>query len=174
MTCRANELTRNNHLKRIAFITITRKDDRMDDMSAFLGIGVFIILVIILIPFILFLLTLQRALERCSPECRTTSPGTVWLMLIPLFNIVWEFLLVMRIAESLENEFKKRNMPHEPKPGQSIGLAMCILSVCGIIPILGILAGIAGFVCWILYWVKIYGFSNDLSVVHTVPGTPIG
>ena len=145
----------------------------MDHMTGFLGLGIFIIFAIVLIPAILFLLTLQRALERCSPECRTTSPGTVWLMLIPLFNIVWQFLLVIRIAESLENEFKKRNMPREPKPGQSIGLAVCILSVCSIIPLLGFLTAIAAFVCWILYWVKISGFSNDLAVVHTVPGASI-
>ena len=75
--------------------------------------------IIVLIPGIFFLLTLQRALERCSPESRTTSPVSVWYLLIPLFNIVWSFVLVIRISESLHNEFTKRNISEDPEPGKN-------------------------------------------------------
>jgi hypothetical protein len=37
----------------------------------------------LLLPAIFFLLTLQRALGRCSPESRTMEPGEVWLLLYP-------------------------------------------------------------------------------------------
>ena len=122
------------------------------------------VLGIVMIPGIFYLLTLQKTLERCSPECRTTTPGSVWFMLIPFYNIVWQFLLVARISESLHNEFNKRNMNEEPEPGKSLGITFCILNVCGIIPIIGVLAGIGGFVCWIIYWVKISGYSNKLAM----------
>ncbi len=45
-----------------------------------LAMGVF------LIPWIFYLLTLSKALNRCSPANRSMSPGQVWLLLIPLFN----------------------------------------------------------------------------------------
>ena len=118
---------------------------------------------LLLIPGILFLLTLQKALERCSIDSRTTTPGSVWLSLIPLFNIVWQFILVTRISESLHNEFTKRNISQDPEPGKSIGIAYCVLGVCGIIPFVGILASIASLICWIMYWVKISGYSDKLG-----------
>ena len=40
---------------------------------------------------------------------------------------------------------------------------MCILFACGVIPLLGILAGLAGIVCWIVYWVRIAEFSRRLE-----------
>jgi hypothetical protein len=116
------------------------------------------------IPGILFLLTLQKALERCSVECQTTTPGSVWLSLIPLFNIIWSFILVTRISESLHNEFIKRNIPEDPEPGKSIGIAFCILGLCSMIPMIGIFISWAALVCWILYWVKISGYSNKLMM----------
>jgi hypothetical protein len=47
------------------------------------------ILIVALVIGILFLLTLHRALDRCSPRNRTMEPGMVWLNLIPLFSMVW-------------------------------------------------------------------------------------
>jgi hypothetical protein len=126
-------------------------------------IGMLIACAILLIPLIFYLLTLQRALNRCSPENRAMSPGMVWLMFIPLFNIVWHFFVVINIAKSLGAEFQKRGMVEEPNPGKTIGLVMCILACCGIIPLLGILCSLGAFVCWIIYWIKIAGFSGKLA-----------
>jgi len=118
---------------------------------------------IVLVPAIFYLRTLQRALAQCSQESRTMDPGSVWLLLIPLFNIVWQFLVVVNISKSLRNEFVRRNLAAaEMEPGKAIGLAMCILEVCGIIPILRIVASVAAVVCWIIYWVKISGYSKKL------------
>ena len=91
------------------------------------------------------------------------APGMVWLMLIPLFNIVWHFLVVTNVAKSLAAEFQGRGMSEEPKPGQTLGMVMCILLCCGIVPLLGILCTIGAFVCLILYWVKIAGFSGKIA-----------
>ena len=122
-----------------------------------------IVVAICLIPEIFFVLTLQKALQRCSPENRVMSPGLTWLLLVPVFNLVWMFIVVTQMAESLEKEFRKRNVPVEPSPGRSIGLAWCILVVCCLIPLLGILTGLPALICWILYWVKIAGFSSILA-----------
>ena len=121
-------------------------------------------LFICLIPEIFFIITMQKALQRCAPENQVMSPGSTWLMIIPLFNLAWSFVLVTQMASSLEREFRSRNIPVEPAPGKSIGLAWCILLLCAFIPILGIFCGIAAIVCWILYWIKISGFSATLAV----------
>jgi uncharacterized protein (DUF2062 family) len=76
-----------------------------------------------------------------------------------------QFFLVINIAKSLAAEFQVRGIQVEgaDAPGKSIGMAMCILMCCSLIPFLGILTSIAGLVCWIIYWVKIAGFSKQLA-----------
>jgi len=125
-------------------------------------VGGLIVLVIFLVPFIFYLLTLQKALTRCAPESRAMQPGMVWLLLIPLFNLVWHFLVVINMAKSLAAEFQKRGIQEDPNPGKTIGMVMCILWCCGIIPFLGILCSLGALVCWIIYWVKIAGFSRQI------------
>ncbi len=67
------------------------------------------------------------------------------------------------MTESLSLEFKRRNIKiTEPKPGYTIGIAYCILTCCVLIPLIGPLLSVVGFVCWIIYWVKINDFLNLL------------
>jgi hypothetical protein len=87
----------------------------------------------------------------------------VWLLLVPLLNLVWHFFVVINVAKSLGAEFQTRGMAEEPEPGKKLGLTMCILACCGIIPLLGVLCSLGSLVCWILYWVKIAGFSAKLA-----------
>lgn len=131
-------------------------------------IAAFILIIIasaiFLTPVILYLLTLQNTLKKVKKKNRTIEPGQVWLNLIPLFNIVWQFIMINRIADSLKAEFSERNISiKEDRPGAQIGVAYCILNLCGFIPMLGGLASIAGLVCWIVYWVKISNYKNQLG-----------
>jgi hypothetical protein len=120
--------------------------------------------VLFLAPTIFYILTLQRVLTRCSPQARARAPRSVWLLLIPVFGLIWQFILVSDIARSLANEYALRQLPlTEPEPGKTIGLAMSILCASSIIPIVGAFTGIAGVVCWIVYWVKIAGYSRSIA-----------
>jgi hypothetical protein len=51
-------------------------------------------------------------------------------------------------------EFQKRGMVEDPAPGKGLGLAMCILNL---------ICGPVGLICWIIYWVKIAGYSSKLA-----------
>ncbi len=124
---------------------------------------VLIVMAIMLIPTIFYLLTLQKTLMRCSPESRTLSPGLVWLQLVPFLNIIWAFILVINISKSLDNEFNRRGIAHEPNPGYNIGMAMAVCSILPIVPFLGFIAGPAALVCWIIYWVKIAEYSAMIA-----------
>ena len=118
---------------------------------------VIVCLFVILVPYILFLINLQKTLASISAENRKVEPGRVWLMFIPLFNLVWQFILIDRISDSIALECGKLNIPLEEKrPAYNIGLAYCILTVAGgFIPGLGFIAAL---VCFIIYWVKISGY----------------
>ena len=113
---------------------------------------------------VFFFLTLSKALTRCHPRNRTMEPGMVWLNFIPLFNIVWQFITVNRVAESLSNEFYERGWDRPGEDyGKSIGTTYCIMNVLGCIPYCGAIFAIIGLVCFIIYWVKIANYSGQLA-----------
>lgn len=88
----------------------------------------------------------------------------VWLELIPLFGIVWQFFNVNRVTRSVENEFKARGISYYSISGTTnLGKASCILSCCGILPIIGGLARLASIVCWIVFWVKMANLKKELE-----------
>ena len=121
---------------------------------------------------ILFLVTLNGALKKCSPAARTMQPGMVWLLLIPVFSLVWSFLVVTAVARSLANEFRSRNLPlDEAEPGKSIGIAMSVCQLCSIIPFVNFIAAPASLILWIVYWIKISGYSKQLDQIPAMSGT---
>ena len=117
-----------------------------------------------LIPLIFYLLTIQNTLYAISSENRKMQPGQVWLSLIPLFGLVWQFIIVNRLADSLKDEFVSKNIKiDEERPGIGIGLAYCILFACSVIPFVGFVTVIGGLICWIIYWSKINDYKIKLK-----------
>jgi hypothetical protein len=124
---------------------------------------VLLVVGLMLVSAIFYLRTLQRALERCSSESRTLSPGKVWFLLVPFVNLILQFLVVINIAKSLHNEFTRRNLPTTPAPGRTVGLTMCILTLVNVVPFVWPVASAVALVCWCVYWVKIANYSRMLE-----------
>jgi hypothetical protein len=125
----------------------------------------------VLVLYIFYIISLSRALSKCSVASRTMQPGMVWLLLVPLFNLVWQFIVVIGLSDSLGKEFRARGILNaEPEPGKTIGIAMCVCAACGIIPFINLLALPAHLVLWIIYWVKITEFSRKLDMVPIMSG----
>ena len=122
---------------------------------------------------IVYIAFLSGVLRKCSPASRTMEPGMVWLLLVPLLNVVWNFLVVTALARSLGNEFRLRNIPTDnPEPGKSIGIAMCVCGACSIIPIVNIIAALPNLILWIMYWVKMAEYARMLDQVPATAGFP--
>ena len=152
-----------------------------------LGFGeIFSILFVLFLPLVFFIMAIQKALRQCSQINRSIGPNQVWLLLIPIFNLYWQFKVVSNVGKSLGNEFRSRNIQKENEPGKSIGRVFCFLNVCGFIftviectpikigltefswtiarqldEILGIL-GLISLICWIGYWITISKFTSEL------------
>ena len=133
---------------------------------ALAGFSIMLICLLLLVGLIikiLYLITLQRTMEKVKPENREMTPGQVWLEIIPFFGLVWQFFNVTYISNSLKKELISRNLTlPEARPAYGIGLATCILFCCSIIPLLGGIAVLGGLICWIIYWVKIVSYKNML------------
>ena len=122
-----------------------------------------LIVLLVVIPKIFYLLTLQNTLKAVSVQNRKMPPGQVWLEIIPLFSLVWQFYNVINVSDSIRNECLARGIVmDEERPAYSIGLAHCILACCGVIPFLGYAASLASLICWIIFWIKIANYKTKL------------
>jgi len=140
-----------------------------------MGLLCFVLGLAILVAF-MYLLTLQKALGRCAPPNRTMEPGMVWLNLIPLFGFFWMFKTVISIGDSLKREFADRNLDVGGDYGKSLGIWMAALQLGGtVLSNVGRVAGsrapsgiggllsLVSIVLFIIYWVRIAGFSRIIA-----------
>lgn len=70
--------------------------------------------------------TMSRALKACSYQNRQMDPGSAWLILIPVFGLIWQFIAVKKTSESLAQEYHHRAwQSDEGRPGIEIGMITC-------------------------------------------------
>ncbi len=102
----------------------------------------------------LFCWLVWDAQRKVPANLRLMSPGLVWLMMIPLFNLVWGFFVFSKVPLSLQAAIKERGMTAEGDCGQRWGLVFAILHACslvaGFLPFVGPLVGVAAIVFLIM------------------------
>lgn len=108
--------------------------------------------------FLLF--TLQKAIPR---EHRRIEPSMIWLLMIPLFNLVWNFFVYQQIADSYTRVFASRGQPQRGGAERQLGLAFSICAACSVVPCLGALAALAALVLLITYLVKMFALKTELE-----------
>ncbi len=138
-----------------------------------LAIGVLAILFVLGIV-VLILYLLYDAQRAIPPEHRHLEPAQVWLLLIPLFNLVWNFFVYQRIADSYRSYFYSRGRFDVGDAGKSTGLWFAICSACSVIPCIGIVAGIAALILLIVFLVRIHGLKGQLAQLATMPVVSAG
>jgi hypothetical protein len=131
-------------------------------MALILFVFIFIGLVISVIISVFFLLNLQQLLKEVQLHNRLVPHNNVWLMFIPLFNLVYGLILYPQICESVKNEYSSRNIDAQSSFSKELAIALPILTVCSIIPFLGILSGFASIVIFIVFWVKMAEYKKFL------------
>lgn len=123
---------------------------------------------------IMILLFLQRCFERIPPQYRETEPWQVWLMLIPFFNIVWIFFIYPKLAQAYQRYFYAMGRYDVGDCGYQLALWYCILSCCSMIPYIGVIPGMAGFIVWIIFLVKAKELRDQIPVHGQMyPQTPM-
>lgn len=114
----------------------------------------------------LYFMEQQRVLKQIHPGNRSMDPGNVWMQLIPVFGMFYQFQVVARIADSIRRELDSAAekdwlldglITTRKRPTYRLGLILSILICCTILnlPILEIIISLAGLPCWIAYWVQI-------------------
>jgi hypothetical protein len=130
-------------------------------------VGGSLCLLVLLAITIAIIYLLYKALDAVPPEFREMEPSMVWLLLIPCFNLVWNFFVYTRVARSYQNYFHEHGRFNVGDCGAGIGIGYSVCVVLVSIPcvnyVTGIFCGPAALVLQIIYLVKLYGYKRDLE-----------
>lgn len=114
---------------------------------------------------------IYAAQKQVPAEHRQIEPGLVWLLLIPIFNIVWNFWVFLKVPDSYRAAFAARGELDVADCGRGVGqwyAICCAVATAGsFIPIVSCfsaIAGLASLVLLILFLVKLWGLKARLAV----------
>jgi len=134
----------------------------LDAGAAAVGAGLMIAMVIGLIIglaiAILLLYLVYSCFARIPAQHRQMEPWQVWLLLIPIFNLIWNFFVYPKLAKSYQSYFAEQGRTDVGDCGEKLGLAFAICAavsgVLGWVPCLGALVSLAALILWIVVLVK--------------------
>jgi hypothetical protein len=136
------------------------QDQMVEMFSSVLGLGMLLVGLLVLIGIILFL---QSCFASIPAQHRKMEPAMVWLLLIPLFSLVWIFFVYIRLAKSFQGAYAALGRNDQGDCGEKLALIFCITCVASIIPLVGCLAGPASLVLLVIVLVKFAGLKNGLG-----------
>ena len=105
---------------------------------------------------------LYRCFQRIPAQHRQMEPWQAWLLVIPIFNVVWMFFVFPKLAKSYQSYFGQQGRTDVGDCGEKIGFACAVCYavslVGGFVPCLGMIVGpiaaLAGLVLLIVFLVK--------------------
>ena len=101
-------------------------------------------------------LLFYKLLAGCPEEHRTMKPGMAWLVCIPCFEVVWNFVLVLALADSYKAYFDAQGDTEVGSCGRGLGIGYAIAAIMTAIPYANLCAGPVTLVLFILYLVKMF------------------
>ncbi len=127
-------------------------------MLVFLLIGLAIgIAIAVAIAFLFW-----KPYSKVPAQHQTISPGLIWLMVIPLVNIVMMFIIAFKVPEAFKSYFDSVGDTSVGDAGKTIGMWWAICALCSFIPILGMIAGLASLVLLIIFLLKIWDMAKKI------------
>jgi hypothetical protein len=121
---------------------------------------------LIIIPFVTFVFyirAISKTIKAIDPEYRTQAPGMAWLLLIPVFNVIWFFFLLKAIKTGFLRMHENKRISQPIDTGYTYGIAMGCCWAAIFIPKLIFIALIPMFVFSILHWTKLNNARKRLN-----------
>jgi hypothetical protein len=146
-----------------------RPDEALKVIFAVYGLIFAIAFTVVFVIRVVTCWLISAPLAAVPEHCREMTPGQVWLMLIPLFGVIWCFFVSQRVSRSFLNYFNETGRVEFGDCGGQIGLWWSICLACSYIPCVNYIAGPAQLVLLIIFLVKIWGLKAEIA-----PATSLG
>jgi hypothetical protein len=97
---------------------------------------------------------LYSCYDRIPAQHRQMEPWQVWLLLIPCFNLVWNFMVFPNLSKSFASYFRSVGRYDVGDCGEQVGLWYAICAALSVIPLVNYIAGPASLILLIIFLVK--------------------
>ncbi len=141
------------------------------DIQSLSNLGLVALILLVILFF--FYRVLYRTFLLIKPENRKLPAYTVWLLFLPGFNIVWLFVVVGALTDSLAKELESRNYEVPRQPAFRPGMGYAVFTVLGLLPYLTTikeermwvigLIGVVQLIFMVQYWMKISWYKRVLE-----------
>ncbi len=105
---------------------------------------------------------LYSCFERIPPGHRQMESWQTFLLMIPCFNIVWNFFVFPKLAKSYQSYFAEQGRADVGDCGEQIGFWCAICYVACLVPMLNYIASPATLVLLIIFLVKVLTLKGQI------------
>jgi hypothetical protein len=112
---------------------------------------------------IVICILLYNAQAALPPQFQRIPAAQIWLLLIPVFHLVWNFFVYPRVSESYRMYFNSQGRIDVGDAGQGVGLAFSICAIFVYMPCINLCAAPATLILLIIYLVKIYDLKSQIG-----------
>lgn len=116
--------------------------------------------------------TAFAALSRVPPQYRKREPWTSFLLLIPVFSLIWAFFVHPKVADSLRAWAEAARETRRGDCGRSLAVTFCSCSCIAAIPLLGFIAIPVGLFSFVAFYIKAFSISARIGLVVALPPMP--
>jgi hypothetical protein len=115
---------------------------------------------------VLFARHLVVCLRECSPAVRTVKPWELWLLACPVVSVFWTFVILPRLHDTLQLEFRNRGLPGPDPALRRYANGFSTLQALSAVPCLTVLCGPFAFLNFIWY---VQGIAAVIRTLRTAP-----
>lgn len=128
---------------------------------AFLAVAVVIGLLIgALVAWLIY-----KPYSKLPREHQTLAPGLCFLLMVPVANLVMPIILGIKLPEAFASYFDATDQSHETgDAGKAVGLWWGISTLACIVPLVGIVAGLASLVLLIIFIIKLWEMAKRIEM----------
>ena len=105
---------------------------------------------------------LYLCFNRIPQPYRQLEPKQTFLLMIPCFNLVWNFFVFPKLAKSYQAYFQSVGRTDVGDCGEKMGLWVAISYACAIIPLIQYIAGPAALILLIIYLIKAFELRKQI------------
>lgn len=122
------------------------------------------LIIIPLVAFSFYIHAIKKTLAAIDPSCRTQKPAMAWLLLIPIFNVIWFFFLLQAIKQGFDAMLFKNLIPKRIDSGYNYGITMGCCWAAMFIPGIFFIAVLPMFIFSILHWNKLSNARDQITM----------
>ncbi|HUU10903.1 MAG TPA: hypothetical protein VM431_10250 [Phycisphaerae bacterium] len=106
-----------------------------------------------------------------GPTARTTPGKAVGFLFIPFFNIYWQFQAFWGWTKDYNALIAQRGIAGRRAP-EGLAMAMCILTLCGIIPVVGMLFSLVNVILMFIFYNAAIDGANAVITANAQESAP--